>query len=56
LTELPPSELEKTEKLEQLRALQAGMRLVVASAVAVPGTGIDTEHDLERVRAALTAK
>jgi 3-deoxy-manno-octulosonate cytidylyltransferase (CMP-KDO synthetase) len=52
LTSLPPSRLEITEKLEQLRALQAGMRIVVAEAVETPGAGVDTEHDLARVRAA----
>ena len=51
LTKLPPSPLELTEKLEQLRALQAGMRLAVAVAGQAPGPGVDTPHDLERVRA-----
>lgn len=51
LTQLPPSDLEITEKLEQLRALQAGMRIVVGVASAAPGIGVDTEHDLARVRA-----
>jgi 3-deoxy-manno-octulosonate cytidylyltransferase (CMP-KDO synthetase) len=55
LSVLPPSELERIEKLEQLRALQAGMRIVVAVAAAVPPAGVDTPEDLERVRAALTA-
>jgi 3-deoxy-manno-octulosonate cytidylyltransferase (CMP-KDO synthetase) len=51
MTALPPSSLELTEKLEQLRALQAGMRILVAEAVERPGIGVDTEHDLARVRA-----
>lgn len=51
LTSLPPSELELTEKLEQLRALQAGMRIAVSIASEVPGVGVDTPEDLERVRA-----
>jgi 3-deoxy-manno-octulosonate cytidylyltransferase (CMP-KDO synthetase) len=55
ITSLPPSTLELTEKLEQLRALQAGMRIVVAEAAVVPGSGVDTEHDLARVRAAVAA-
>jgi 3-deoxy-manno-octulosonate cytidylyltransferase (CMP-KDO synthetase) len=55
ITSLPPSTLELTEKLEQLRALQAGMRIVVAEAALVPGFGVDTEHDLARVRAAIAA-
>jgi len=53
LTALPPSELEVIERLEQLRALQAGMRIAVAAAATVPGIGVDTEHDLARVRAML---
>jgi 3-deoxy-manno-octulosonate cytidylyltransferase (CMP-KDO synthetase) len=53
LTALPPGELEAAEKLEQLRALQAGMRLVVGIAAQAPPVGVDTQADLERVRAAL---
>lgn len=51
LTQLPCSELEVIEKLEQLRALQAGMRIVVGVASTLPGIGVDTEHDLAKVRA-----
>lgn len=51
LTRLPPSPLEVTEKLEQLRALQAGMKVIVGIANRAPGIGVDTEHDLQRVRA-----
>ena len=50
LTAMTPSDLEVTEKLEQLRALQAGMRLVVGIASVVPPAGVDTESDLARVR------
>ena len=46
---LPPSPLEKREKLEQLRALEAGMRIDVEIVDAVP-LGVDTPHDLERAR------
>lgn len=53
VTALPPGELEVTEKLEQLRALQAGMKLVVGVAAVAPPAGIDTESDLLRVRALL---
>jgi 3-deoxy-manno-octulosonate cytidylyltransferase (CMP-KDO synthetase) len=53
LTALPPSPLELTEKLEQLRALQAGMKVVVGIARQAPGMGVDTEHDLQRVRAVI---
>ena len=53
LTAMPPSDLEVTEKLEQLRALQAGMRLVVGIAAVPPPAGVDTEADIARVRASL---
>lgn len=49
---LKPSPLEQREKLEQLRALEAGMRIDVEVVEAVP-LGVDTPHDLERARAAL---
>jgi 3-deoxy-manno-octulosonate cytidylyltransferase (CMP-KDO synthetase) len=51
LTALPPSSLEVTEKLEQLRAMQAGLRIAVAVCAEPPGPGIDTAGDLERARA-----
>jgi 3-deoxy-manno-octulosonate cytidylyltransferase (CMP-KDO synthetase) len=50
LTQLPPGSLEQAESLEQLRAMQAGMRIVVAPACAQPGMGIDTPQDIERIR------
>jgi 3-deoxy-manno-octulosonate cytidylyltransferase (CMP-KDO synthetase) len=56
VTQTPPSDLELTEKLEQLRALQAGMRLIVAVAAQTPPVGVDTESDLLRVRSGLAAK
>jgi 3-deoxy-manno-octulosonate cytidylyltransferase (CMP-KDO synthetase) len=46
---LPPGTLEKRERLEQLRALEAGMRIDVALVDTVP-LGVDTEHDLARAR------
>lgn len=46
---LPPSALEKREKLEQLRALEAGMRIDVAKIDAVP-LSVDTPEDLARAR------
>ncbi len=49
---LPPSPLEQREKLEQLRALEAGMAIAVARVDAVP-LGVDTPADLERARALL---
>jgi 3-deoxy-manno-octulosonate cytidylyltransferase (CMP-KDO synthetase) len=52
--ELPPSSLEQREKLEQLRALEAGMRIDVAVVDSAP-LGVDTPDDLERARTILTA-
>ena len=46
---LPPSPLELAEKLEQLRALEAGMRIAVAEIDGAPG-GVDTAEDLRAVR------
>ncbi len=46
---LPRSVLEKRESLEQLRALEAGMRIDVALVDTVP-IGVDTPADLQRVR------
>lgn len=50
---LPPSPLEKREKLEQLRALEAGMRIDVEIVDTVP-LGVDTPEDLERARRLLS--
>ncbi|MES2713032.1 MAG: 3-deoxy-manno-octulosonate cytidylyltransferase [Pseudomonadota bacterium] len=49
---LPASPLEEREKLEQLRALEAGMRIVAALVDHAP-FGVDTPEDLERARTAL---
>jgi 3-deoxy-manno-octulosonate cytidylyltransferase (CMP-KDO synthetase) len=49
---LPPSPLEQRESLEQLRALEAGMRIDVALVDTVP-LGVDTPEDLELARAML---
>jgi 3-deoxy-manno-octulosonate cytidylyltransferase (CMP-KDO synthetase) len=46
---LPPSPLELQEKLEQLRALEAGMRIDVTIVDTVP-RGVDTPEDLETTR------
>ena len=46
---LPPAPLERRERLEQLRALEADMRIDVAVVDAVP-LGVDTPEDLERAR------
>lgn len=56
ITALAPSSLELCERLEQLRALQAGMRIAVAPCVVPPGPGIDTEADLLRARARAAAE
>ena len=47
---LPPSALERRESLEQLRALEAGLRIAVALVDGVP-LGVDTPDDLARARA-----
>ncbi len=47
---LPPSPLEQREKLEQLRALEAGMSIAVARVDSVP-LSVDTPADLEKARA-----
>jgi 3-deoxy-manno-octulosonate cytidylyltransferase (CMP-KDO synthetase) len=46
---LPEGVLERREKLEQLRALEAGMRIACARAAHAP-FGVDTPADLERAR------
>jgi 3-deoxy-manno-octulosonate cytidylyltransferase (CMP-KDO synthetase) len=46
LTALPPSALEESEKLEQLRALDNGIAIAVGLARERPGPGVDTEEDL----------
>lgn len=51
---LPPSALETRERLEQLRALEAGMRIDAAIVDAVP-LGVDTPEDLKRAREILSA-
>lgn len=52
---LPPSPLEQRESLEQLRALEAGMRIDVAIVDGVP-LGVDTPADLERARRLLAGR
>ncbi len=46
---LPPSPLERREKLEQMRALEAGMRIDVALVDTAP-LGVDSPQDLKRAR------
>ena len=50
---LHPSCLEQYESLEQLRALSNGHRIHIDQAVDLPGMGVDTAGDLEKVRATL---
>jgi 3-deoxy-manno-octulosonate cytidylyltransferase (CMP-KDO synthetase) len=50
---LPPSRLEQREKLEQLRALEAGMSIAVARVDEAP-LSVDTPADLERARKLLS--
>ena len=52
---LPPSPLERRERGEQLRALEAGMRIDAALVDTVP-LGVDTPADLERARAVLAPR
>ena len=51
---MAPSALEQREKLEQLRALEAGMRIDVEIVESVP-LGVDTPEDLERARELLAS-
>ncbi|CAN7306607.1 3-deoxy-manno-octulosonate cytidylyltransferase [Rhizobium sp. LjRoot98] len=52
---LPPSTLEKRESLEQLRALEAGMRIDAEIVKSIP-LGVDTPADLEKARRFLSVK
>lgn len=53
LQRLPPSLLEQIEKLEQLRALENGLHIQVADALAAPGPDVNTAEDLLRVERVL---
>jgi 3-deoxy-manno-octulosonate cytidylyltransferase (CMP-KDO synthetase) len=46
----PPCPIEQAEQLEQLRVLWHGQRIVVCKSAELPGAGVDTPEDLERVR------
>jgi 3-deoxy-manno-octulosonate cytidylyltransferase (CMP-KDO synthetase) len=52
---LPPSPLETRERLEQLRALEAGMRIDAMLVGDVP-LGVDTPHDLDRAREIIASR
>ena len=51
----PASPLEVRERLEQLRALQTGLVIVVADALEPPGPGVDSAEDLARVERLMMA-
>lgn len=53
---LPASDLERSEALEQLRAMENGMHIQVAVARETPGPGVDTETDLLAAEKILQAR
>jgi 3-deoxy-manno-octulosonate cytidylyltransferase (CMP-KDO synthetase) len=52
---LAPAQIERFEALEQLRALWHGHRIVVRITKGTPAPGVDTQEDLDRVRALYAA-
>ncbi len=54
MTQLPQTMLEKAESLEQLRALQSGMKIVTSVVDFIP-IGIDTKEDIEAFQKAVAA-
>jgi 3-deoxy-manno-octulosonate cytidylyltransferase (CMP-KDO synthetase) len=56
LAALAPTPLERFEKLEQLRALEHGMDIRVADAVAIPGGDVNAAGDVSRVEALLVTE
>jgi 3-deoxy-manno-octulosonate cytidylyltransferase (CMP-KDO synthetase) len=53
---MPPGALERIESLEQLRVLEAGWRIAVALTPEPFPAGVDTEEDLQRVDAHVSAR
>ena len=51
----PPSALEETEKLEQLRALERGMKIYLLPLSESPPGGVDTAEDLAALRASIAS-
>jgi 3-deoxy-manno-octulosonate cytidylyltransferase (CMP-KDO synthetase) len=56
LTKLPPTPLEEVEALEQLRVLENGFAIAMVELPAHESIGVDTQEDLDRVRALLEAR
>jgi len=56
MASLPPSALETTEKLEQLRALEAGFDIRVSDCSVPPGPDVNTSEDYARVSALFAAR
>jgi 3-deoxy-manno-octulosonate cytidylyltransferase (CMP-KDO synthetase) len=56
LSQLSPTVLEESEKLEQLRALEHGLQIRVAIAAMRPGVDVNTPADLARIRELLEGK
>jgi 3-deoxy-manno-octulosonate cytidylyltransferase (CMP-KDO synthetase) len=50
ISDSPPCALEEAEKLEQLRALWLGFKIIVADAVEPPSPAVDTPEDLDKIR------
>ena len=50
ISDASPCALEEVERLEQLRALWLGLRIIVGKAAEPPAPAVDTEEDLARVR------
>lgn len=54
-SQIAQCELEKIEKLEQLRAMYNGYKIHIQQAVKLPGPGIDTPEDLEKIHSLLAS-
>jgi 3-deoxy-manno-octulosonate cytidylyltransferase (CMP-KDO synthetase) len=50
ISEAAPCALEEIERLEQLRALWLGLRIIVGKAAEPPAPAVDTEEDLAKIR------
>jgi len=53
-SQMPQCELETVEKLEQLRAMYYGHKIHAQQAIKLPGPGIDTPEDLEKIHVLLS--